>query len=120
QRAYALFQYLSISLVFLAGLGVKVLSGGRIWWSVASLVILMYPGCRTGMDLAQNPMMSLAILVWGWVLASRGGQPHAAETATAETANAAEAGTVAEARSVGRGYEWAGGAVWGLFVFKPT
>ncbi|HUR52884.1 MAG TPA: glycosyltransferase family 87 protein [Gemmataceae bacterium] len=89
QRAYAVFQYLSIVMVYLAALGVKVLSRGRIWWSVASFVILMYPGCRTGMDLAQNPMMSLAILVWGWVLASRG-------------------------------REWAGGMVWGLFVFKPV
>ena len=89
QRSYAVFQCLSLALVYLAGLGVKVLSGGRVWWSAASLAILMYPGCRTGIDLGQNPMMSLAILVWGWVFAARG-------------------------------REWLGGAVWGLFVFKPV
>lgn len=91
QRAYAAFQYIGLGLVFLAGLGVKRLSGGRIWWSAASLVILLYPGCRNGLDLAQNPTMSLTILVWGWVFAARG-----------------------------KRQEWWGGAVWGLFVFKPT
>lgn len=72
QRSYAIFQCVGLALVFVAGLGVKVLSRGRIWWSAACLGILMYPGCRTGLDLAQNPTMSLAILVWGWALASRG------------------------------------------------
>ena len=72
-----------------AALGVKLLSRGRIWWSVATLALFFYPGLRGGMDLGQNPTISLCIVVWGWVLASRG-------------------------------YNVAGGMVWGLFAFKPV
>jgi hypothetical protein len=68
---------------------VNVLSRGRIPWSVATLVLFLFPGSRGGMDLGQNPTLSLAIAVWGWALASRG-------------------------------YHLAGGAVWGLFAFKPV
>jgi len=71
QDAYALFQYLAVGFAYIAGLGVSRLTGGRIWWSLASIVILLYPGCRATLDLAQNSTLSLMILVWGWVLASR-------------------------------------------------
>jgi hypothetical protein len=72
QRAYYLFQLLTIALTFVTGLGVARLSRGRVWWPAATLVILLYPGYRSGIDLAQNHVLSLAILVWGWVLATRG------------------------------------------------
>jgi hypothetical protein len=72
RRAYRLFQILTVAFTFLAGLGVRVLSRGRVWWPVATLVILLYPGYRAGLDLAQNQVFTLAILVWGWVLAARG------------------------------------------------
>ena len=89
QQAYFLFQWLAVGFAFLAGLGVRLLTRGRVWWSVAALGILLYPGCRSGLALGQNPTLSLAIVVWGWVLASRN-------------------------------RDWAGGAVWGLFAFKPV
>jgi hypothetical protein len=89
QRAYRLFQVFATACVFLAGLGVKVLSRGRIWWSVATLVLFLYPGTRGGMDLGQNPTITLSIALWGWVLVSRG-------------------------------YNFAGGMIWGLFAFKPV
>ena len=76
-------------MVFVAALAVKVLSRGRIWWSVAALVLLLYPGTRSGLDLGQNPTVTLSIALWGWALASRG-------------------------------YNTAGGVVWGLFAFKPV
>jgi arabinofuranan 3-O-arabinosyltransferase len=88
-EAYHVFQVIGLLMVFVAGLGVKVLSRGRIWWSVATLVLLLYSGNRAGLDLAQNPAVTLAIAVWGWALASRG-------------------------------YNTAGGVVWGLFAFKPV
>ncbi len=72
QLAYRLFQFVALGLAYLAGLAVCVLSRGRVWWSAASLVILLYPGCRGGVDLGQNPTLSLCVVLWGWVLAARG------------------------------------------------
>jgi hypothetical protein len=72
--AYRVFQLLSVLVVFLTGYGVKLLSGGRIPWSVATLIIFLFPGTRGGLDLGQNPTLSLAVVVWGWVLAARGYQ----------------------------------------------
>ncbi len=72
QRAYYLFQFLTVGLTVLAGLGVSKLTRGRVWWPAATLVILLYPGYRSGLDLAQNQVLTLNILVWGWVLATRG------------------------------------------------
>jgi hypothetical protein len=72
QAACVVFQVIAVGLAYLAGLGVSVLTRGRAWWSVASAGILLYPGCRVGLDLGQNPTLSLAIAVWGWVLAARG------------------------------------------------
>lgn len=89
QVAYHLFQVIAVLMVFVTGLGINILTEGRVWWSVASLVLFVFPGTRGGLDLAQNPTVSLAIVVWGWALASRG-------------------------------YVLAGGAVWGLFAFKPV
>ena len=87
--AYALFQAVALGFAYLTGLGISVLTRGRVWWSVASLAVLQYPGCRSGLELGQNPTLSACIVVWGWVLAARG-------------------------RDVG------GGALWGLFAFKPV
>ena len=87
--AYALFQCIAVAFAYLAGFGVRLLTRGRVWWSVASIVVLLYPGTRAALDLGQNATLSLSILVWGWALASRN-------------------------------REWAGGAVWGLFAFKPV
>lgn len=89
RTAYHVFQVFAVAVAYLAGLGIRVLTRGKIWWSVASAGILLFPGCRAALDLGQNPTLSLAILVWGWVLAARG-------------------------------RDWAGGAVWGLFGFKPV
>ena len=84
-RAYHVFQVIATLMVFVAGLGVNYLSRGRIWWSVATLALLLYSGTRAGLDLAQNPTVTLAIAVWAGQLASRG-------------------------------YNTAGGVVWGLFA----
>ena len=72
QRAYHFFQVFCALLVPVAGLGVKVLTRGRIWWSVATLGIYLFPGTRGALDLGQNPTISLCIVIWGWALASRG------------------------------------------------
>ena len=72
QQAYYAYQFLTVVLTFLVGYGVAVMSHGRIPWPAAVLAILIYPGYRSGLDLAQNQILSLAILVWGWALAVRG------------------------------------------------
>lgn len=70
--AYCVFQLLSVALTFVAGLGITRLSRGRIWWPVATTAILLFPGYRSGLDLAQNQVVTLTLLVWGWVFAIRG------------------------------------------------
>src|SRR5262249_43993026 len=70
--AMPVFQVFAVACAYLAGLGTSLLSRGRIWWSVASLVVLLYPGCRAGLDLGPNPTITLAILTLGWALAVRG------------------------------------------------
>ena len=87
--AYHVFQVIALLMSFVAGLGVTVLTRGRIPWSIATLVLLLYSGNRGGLDLARNPALTLGIAIWGWALASRG-------------------------------YNTAGGVVWGLFAFKPV
>lgn len=72
RRSFEIVQVLATLLIPIAGLGVKVLTRGRIWWSVATLVLFLYPGTRGGIDLAQNPTLSVTIVIWGWALASRG------------------------------------------------
>lgn len=72
QGAYQFIQYLSVALTFLAGYGITLLSRGRLWWSAATLGILLFPGYRSGLDLGQNQVITLTILVWGWVCSSRG------------------------------------------------
>jgi arabinofuranan 3-O-arabinosyltransferase len=72
QTAYFTFQWVSLAAAFLCGWCVTVLSGGRIWWPVAAAVILIYPGGRPGLDLAQNHYLTLLIVLGGWTLAAKG------------------------------------------------
>lgn len=72
QLAYRLFQMLSLLVVFVAALAVKLLTNGRIPWSVAALGLFFYPGTRAALDLGQNPTLTLAILLWGWLAFARG------------------------------------------------
>ncbi len=72
QTAYFAFQWVSLGAAFLCGWCVTVLSRGRIWWPVAAAVILVYPGGRPGLDLAQNHYLTLLIVLGGWTLAAKG------------------------------------------------
>ena len=72
QRAYALFQYLSLALTFAAGLAIRGVARGRLWWPLATLAVLLFPGYLSGLDLGQNQVVTLNILLWGWVLLLRG------------------------------------------------
>ncbi len=70
--AYAILQVLSLAMTFVAGLGVWYLSRGKIAVPAATLVFLLFPGYRSGLDLGQNQVFTLAVAVWGWALAARG------------------------------------------------
>jgi arabinofuranan 3-O-arabinosyltransferase len=71
RAAYRVQQINNILLAFAAGLGIWVLSRRRIWWSIASLVILIFPGFMGSINLGQNATLTLTIFVWGWVLIAK-------------------------------------------------
>jgi len=70
--SYRVAQALMLGLVFVAGAGVRYLTNGRWWWSAATALLLLFPGCRGAIDLAQNSPLTLAIVIWGWALIVRG------------------------------------------------
>jgi hypothetical protein len=72
QRSYFIMQWIMLGMAFLAGMGISVLTRARIWWPMATAMILLFPGFSGGHQLGQNPAFSLAILVWGWALMSCG------------------------------------------------
>lgn len=74
QFAYRLSQVVSILLGFLAGLGIRHISRGQIWWPLASAGVIAFPGFGDSLNLGQNAAVTLAILTWGWVIMARGRQ----------------------------------------------
>lgn len=72
QPAYRCFQVLNLVLILLCGLAVARLSQGMIWWPVATIFLMLYPGLGGALNLAQNPTISLTILLWGWVALGSG------------------------------------------------
>src|SRR5207244_3958202 len=73
QIAYRLVQCLNLVGAFAAGLGLTILSRGRIWWPLASLAVMFFPGFAGSLGLGQNAVFSLNVLVWGWVLVAQTG-----------------------------------------------
>lgn len=72
QWAYHVTQTILIVLAFTAGLAGSFMTRGRVPWSVATLLVLLWPGFRHGVDLGQNAPLTLNIVLWGWLLATRG------------------------------------------------
>jgi arabinofuranan 3-O-arabinosyltransferase len=70
--SYRVAQGLMLVLALVAGLGVRYATAGRWWWSAAAAYLLLFPGCRGAIDLAQNSPLSIALLIWGWGLIVRG------------------------------------------------
>jgi hypothetical protein len=71
-RAYRVWQITGLLLGFLTGWGIRQLSDGRIWWPVATVLVILFPGFGSSLSLGQNSALSLAVLVWGWFLIARG------------------------------------------------
>ena len=72
RAAYHFFQWLSLALTFTAGMAITEITGGRVWWPLATLAVIAFPGHRCGLDLGQNMVITLNILLWGWVFLLRG------------------------------------------------
>lgn len=68
---YRLNQILNLVWAFLAALGVRYLTHGRIWVAVAATLIMIYPGFKGSIHLGQNATLTLMLLVWGWALMAR-------------------------------------------------
>jgi hypothetical protein len=74
QPAYRVVQVVNFLLTFVVGLLVHRLTSGRIWAPVAVVAVISFPGFNGTVCLAQNPLLSLAILLAGWTEISRGRQ----------------------------------------------
>lgn len=70
--SYRIAQGFLLGCVFITGLGVRYLTRGRWWWSAATAFLLLFPGCRGGIDLGQNSTLSIMLLIWGWAMIVRG------------------------------------------------
>jgi len=69
---YRINQVLNLLFAFAAGLAASRLARGRVWWPIAAGFFLLFPGFSGTINLGQNAALTLAILVWGWLLISRG------------------------------------------------
>jgi arabinofuranan 3-O-arabinosyltransferase len=72
QPAYRAVQLLNLGLIFLCGGVVRQLTGGRVWWPVATVLLMMFPGFSGAINLGQNSVISLTLLLVGWWQISRG------------------------------------------------
>jgi arabinofuranan 3-O-arabinosyltransferase len=72
QPAYRLLQCLNFLLTFVIGFLAWKLTRGRLWASVAVGVLLGFPGYGGAISLGQNSLLSLALLLLGWLLMDRG------------------------------------------------
>jgi len=69
---YRVLQWLNVVLCFVCGLLISLLSRGRVWWPLASLLVIIFPGFQGSINLAQNATVTLTILLGGWLLLARG------------------------------------------------
>jgi hypothetical protein len=70
--AYYVFQVIAVGFGFLAGAGASYGTRGKVWWPLAASLFFLMPGCRAGLDLGQNPLVTAAIVTWGWAFSARG------------------------------------------------
>ncbi|MGL6073338.1 MAG: glycosyltransferase family 87 protein [Fimbriiglobus sp.] len=65
-QAYRGMQILSVLLAIACGGFIAKLSRISLPWPLAVIAVLLFPGFRSGLDLAQNQVLSLTILLAGW------------------------------------------------------
>jgi arabinofuranan 3-O-arabinosyltransferase len=64
--AYRVMQGLVLALAFFAGWVAQRMTEGRVWWPVASLFVLMFPGFAGCITLGQNGIFLLTLVLVGW------------------------------------------------------
>jgi hypothetical protein len=72
QVAYRTAQVVNWLLTFLIGFLVERLTRGRVWTPVAVVFLILFPGYNGAISLGQNSLLSLAILLSGWLALGRG------------------------------------------------
>jgi arabinofuranan 3-O-arabinosyltransferase len=70
--AYRVMQGILLALVFFTGWMARRMTQGRVWWPVASLFIMMFPGFSGCIALGQNGLLTLTLLLLGWWQLMRG------------------------------------------------
>jgi arabinofuranan 3-O-arabinosyltransferase len=70
--AYRIVQLLNFGLTFIIGFLAWKLTRGRLWASVAVGVLMAFPGYGGAISLGQNSLVSLALLMLGWLFMDRG------------------------------------------------
>jgi arabinofuranan 3-O-arabinosyltransferase len=72
RQSYQVAQVVFLACAWVAGLAVAGISRWRIWWPIAASFVMIFPGFGPSLHLAQNSALTLAILMIGWWLVSRG------------------------------------------------
>src|SRR6185437_12911926 len=72
--AYRVLQMLILVLVFFDGWVIQRITEGRVWWPVAAVFVMIFPGFGGSINLGQNAVLSLTILLVGWWQLMRGRQ----------------------------------------------
>ena len=70
--AYRVIQGFILALVFFAGWVIHRMTEGRVWWPVASLFVMMFPGFSGCIALGQNGMFTFTVVLVGWWQLMRG------------------------------------------------
>jgi hypothetical protein len=64
--AYRTLQAFNVALTFAIGVLVQRISGGRVWWEIAAISLMGFPGYSGALNLGQNSLFSLFLLTLGW------------------------------------------------------
>jgi hypothetical protein len=63
---FRVVQVLNLVLIFFNGWVAARMTSGRVWWPVATLVLMIFPGYGGALDLGQNATLSMTFLLTGW------------------------------------------------------
>ncbi|MHB1423112.1 MAG: glycosyltransferase family 87 protein [Gemmataceae bacterium] len=75
--AYRVVQGIVLALVFFIGWMVERMTEGRVWWPVASLLVILFPGFTGCIVLGQNGLFTLTLALLGWWQLMRGREVRA-------------------------------------------
>jgi arabinofuranan 3-O-arabinosyltransferase len=64
--SYRMTMLVMVAFAFLAGLGLYKVSRGALWWPVATLLLLIFPGVFSAQALGHSSIIILTLLIWGY------------------------------------------------------